>query len=139
MSTSELACSRDRLLESVHAGVEECTVLLGTPDKLQTPLVACARHKARSVHEELAILEENQAAVLVSLDASRTAAHTAGCDELYIAVEACIAELISTAARKRAALEGEAVVADSVLEEALDVESAIVEVGNARRYFVRNR
>lgn len=102
------------------------------------PIVACARHKALAVDAELEALEASEGAVLAQTETIRDAAIAAGClpEEVAAQFEACVANIMTTVATKRVALQTEAVAADAALESALAAVAALTEVRIPLRHLI---
>lgn len=91
----------------------------------EAPLVACARHKAVSVAEELAALDEVEERALAQAAGNRDAAHAA----VLARFEALAAQIRKAMAAKRATLTEELAVSDTALDSAIAATRAVVQVG----------
>lgn len=99
------------------------SVVAGSAAPHDPPLVACAKHKAAAVLAELDALDGNE---LGALD--RVAATNADADRAIY--ETRLAEVRVTAASRRAALQSEAVAADSALEKAIAATGDLAEAAS---------
>ena len=90
----------------------------------EAPIIACARHKAAAVADELALLNEMYEHALEQALANRDTA-VAAASQLYHDVTA---EITATVETKRAALNAEVAAADKALHAAIDAVSILAEV-----------
>ena len=95
---------------------------------VDVPLVACARHKATSVADELAALDEVEERALAQAASNRDAAYAA-VQARFDALESQIHEAIAS---KRAALRAELQAADAALDAAIAATQTLQQVRSGR-------
>lgn len=126
--------ARAKLLEASRNHVIGCFARVIDGD-CTPPLVVCARHKAQAIYAELEALAVNEEDVDQQLATIRDAAIDIGHAAEAVAplYEARCAEVRSAAARKRAALQTEAVSADAALDDAIAAIAALNDVCGSHR------